>query len=639
MCGIAGFIDFNKLSNEEILASMGYAMRHRGPDGKGIKLFQEDSYQLGLAHQRLSIIDVSSGGEQPMKFDNLWICYNGEIYNFKAIKQELAALGHVFISSSDTEVILHAFSQWGIECIHRFTGMFAFVIYDLIKQELICIRDRAGVKPFYYYCHKGLFLFASELKAIHEHPAFVKSLDYNAIVMFMQYGNIPAPNTIFEHTQKLKPGHSLKLDLKEGFEGLEKMKPESYWNVYDFYNLPKSKISYQEAKQKTNTLLDEACALRMVADVPVGVFLSGGYDSTAVVSSIQKNSTAKIKTFTIAVPDIGLNEADDARKIAEFLGTDHTEIICDVKEAVKKVETLPYFFDEPFADSSAIPTMLVSEAAKKEVTVALSADGGDEIFAGYNRYDYLMKYQKLITNTPQFLRNSIAFAMDQINAEQLPYFRNKYNFHQRYDKLKLLIKDPSGGNFMQSLSKQFTEDAMNDLLLRQFDERLTTYDSTELLDATSNPLSFMMAIDYQTYLPDDILQKVDRATMSASLEGREPLLDHHLIEFAAQLPDAFKYKNGIKKLILKDIVHDYVPKELMDRPKKGFAIPIGNWLNDELAHLMHQYLEHERITKQQIFNPVAVQNLVSSFRAGRKENTVKIWYLLMFQMWHERWME
>jgi asparagine synthase (glutamine-hydrolysing) len=639
MCGIAGFIDFNKLSNEAILASMGNAMRHRGPDGFGVKLFQEDSYQLGLAHQRLSIIDISSGGEQPMKFENFWICYNGEIYNFKAIKQELIDLGHTFVSSSDTEVILHAFCQWGIKSIHRFTGMFAFVIYDQIKQEVSCIRDRAGVKPFFYYFNEGLFLFSSELKAIHEHPAFVKSLDYNSIALFMQYGNIPAPFTIFEHTHKLKPGNFLQLDLKKGFEGIEKMIPQTYWNVYDFYNLPKSKLSYQEAKEKTNTFLDEACALRMVADVPVGVFLSGGYDSTAVVSSIQKNSTTKIKTFTIAVPDIGLNEADDAKKIAEYLGTDHTEIICDVQEAVKKVESLPYFFDEPFADSSAIPTMLVSEAAKKEVTVALSADGGDEIFAGYNRYDYLMKYQKLIHNCPQFLRNGLAFAMNQINAEQLPYFRNKYNFHQRYDKLKLLIKDPSGGNFMQALSKQFTASDLKYLFSKDFDERLTAYDSTELLNALENPLSFMMAIDYQTYLPDDILQKVDRSTMSASLEGREPLLDHHLMEFAAQLPDAFKYNKGIKKRILKDIVHDYVPKELMDRPKKGFAIPIGNWLNDELADLIQQYLAHDRITKQQIFNPIAVEHLVSSFRAGRKENTLKIWYLLMFQMWHQRWME
>jgi asparagine synthase (glutamine-hydrolysing) len=416
-------------------------------------------------------------------------------------------------------------------------------------------------------------------------------------------------------------------------------KQQQYWNVYDAYNKPKLNIDFINAKSQAEDLLTSACNYRMVADVPVGVFLSGGYDSTAVCALLQKNRTEKLKTYTISVPDIGLNEAEYAKQIAEFLGTDHTEISCSQKEALELVQDLPYYCDEPFADSSAIPTTLVSLMARKEVTVALSADAGDEVFAGYNRYDYMMRFGKKIQSIPGFARKGIAGIMDVVPANRIPMLKNKYNFPNRYEKLKSLLKDPSSEQMMLSLSEQFTEKQLKELLNFQPNKLETAYTSKEMLNSEQSPLSYMMAIDYQTYLVDDILQKVDRATMTASLEGREPFLDHRVIEFAAQLPDDFKYHNGIKKYILREIVHQYIPKEKMDRPKMGFAIPLASWMQNELKDLVNSYINEKQIKEQGIFNWEAVNVLKNNFFAGKTEYDFKLWYLLMFQMWYERWMK
>ncbi len=638
MCGIVGFLDFNKFTSREDLLAMNKALKHRGPDGEGVLVSQEENYVFGLGHQRLSIIDLSTAGHQPMAFENFTISYNGEIYNYKEIKLSLLDLGHEFQGDSDTEVILHAFQQWGVACIHKFIGMFSFVIYDKKKKEITCVRDRAGIKPFFYYYQDGLFLFASELKAFHQMESFKKILNEDSLRLFLQFGNIPAPHTIFENCYKLSPGNYLQLNTNSKEDFIKSMVSHVYWNVYDSYNKPKLKVSFQEAKLKTQEILSSACNYRMVADVPVGIFLSGGYDSTAVTAILQKSSSQPLKTFTISVPDIGLNEADEAAKIAQFIGTDHTEINCGVKEAIDKIAEIPFYYDEPFADSSAIPTMLVSEAAKKSVTVALSADGGDEVFAGYNRYDYMMKYQRKFSATPKLMRDVMVRLMDQVPAAKLPYLRHKYNFHQRYEKLKMLLKDPSENNFMLSLSKQFTEEDLMLILRKKNDLILTAYQSTDLLKQFSTPLSFMLAIDYQTYLPDDILQKVDRATMHVGLEGREPLLDHRLIEYVAQLPDEFKYHNGIKKFLLKEIVHDLVPKNLMDRPKKGFAIPIATWMQNDIAYLLDEYLNEIAIDQQGLFNWGPIDQIISAFKAGKLEYTNKVWYLLVFQMWYKKWM-
>jgi asparagine synthase (glutamine-hydrolysing) len=641
MCGISGFIDFKKTSGIDILQSMTDTLYHRGPDGSGIELLENSHAQVGFGHRRLSIIDLSEHGKQPMQFQHLWICFNGEVYNYAEIKKELVELGHSFTGNSDTEVIIHSYAQWGEKCIDRFIGMFAFVIYDTQNNTVYCVRDRAGVKPFFYYFKDGLFLFSSELKSFHKHPRFKKELNKNSVAAFMQYGNVPTPHCIFSDCFKLKPGHTITFSLAEN-NIADRVLPENqtqYWNVYDAYNKPKLTVDFETAKIETEALLSSACNYRMVADVPVGVFLSGGYDSTAVTALLQKDRTEKLKTFTISVPDIGLNEAEYARQTAGFLGTDHTEIECTQKDALDLISDLPYYYDEPFADSSAIPTTLVSIMARKQVTVALSADAGDEVFAGYNRYDYLMRYGKKLQSIPGFARKAMAELMNFVPANRIPVLKNKYNFPNRYEKLKSLLRDPSAEQMMLSLSQQYTEKQLAELLEFHPEKLITAYTSKELGNNSFSPLSYMMAIDYQTYLVDDILQKVDRATMTASLEGREPFLDHRVIEYAAQLPDDFKYHNGIKKHIVREIVHNFIPKEKMDRPKMGFAIPLAAWMNNELKDMVNSYINEKSIKEQGLFNWEAVSRLKTAFFSGKSEYDFKLWYLLMFQMWYERWMK
>ena len=634
MCGIAGVIDFHKKSTKSDVKFMIEPLNHRGPDGEGVSLFKSENATIGFGHKRLSIIDLSQTGKQPMTLSGLHITYNGEIYNYQEIKNELLGLGHHFKGESDTEMILHAYTEWGIKAVKKFIGMFAIALFDEKKQEVVFIRDRAGVKPLFYYQKNDLILFSSELKSFHEHPEFEKKLDLNAVAAYMQYGNVPTPHCIFKNCAKVKPGHYLKINLE-----YKSQQETQYWNVYDFYNQPKLKLSFPEAKIQTKKLLKSAFNYRMVADVSVGVFLSGGYDSTTVSSLIQAESTARIKTFTIGVPDIGLNEAPYARDIAKHLGTDHTEINCSEEEAIEMIKDLPFFYDEPFADSSAIPTTLVSKAARKDVTVALSADGGDEIFGGYNRYDYMHRYGKTLNSIPKAFRKVLVGAMGNISSEKIPVLKNKYNFHNRYEKLKTVLNDPSEKEIMLSLSQQFNDEQMKNVMKSEFKTLPTMFQSKEMLKDFKSPLSYMMAIDFQTYMLDDILQKVDRATMTHSLEGREPMLDHRILEFAAQLPDEYKYQNGVKKRILREITHEYIPKELLDRPKMGFAIPIAKWLKNELRNHVEEYLSEDRIEKQGIFNWAFISKLKVDFYAGRKEYDSKLWYFLMFQMWYERWME
>lgn len=633
MCGISGFIDYKHNSSKEILQKMNRMLAHRGPDGEGYEIYETKTASIGLGHRRLSIIDLSEGGSQPQTFKSLHITYNGEVYNYAEIKVELEAKGYIFKSHSDTEVILQAYAEWGSNAVQKFIGMFAFVIYDEDKNKIFACRDRAGVKPFFYYWKNDLFLFASELKAILQHPEFKKEIDLNAAAAYMQFGYVPTPHSIFKDTFKLKPGHFLELDID-----IKNVTTQQYWNVYDAYNKPILKIDLPEAIEETEKLLANAFQYRMVSDVPVGVFLSGGYDSSCVTALLQKNNTQKIKTFTIGVPDAGLNEAPYAKDIAAHLGTDHTEYYCTQKEALEIVPQLPYFYDEPFADSSAIPTTLVSKIAKEKVTVALSADAGDEVFAGYNRYDYVMKYGKNLQKIPSFLRSTTAAMMNAIPANSIPVLNKKYLFHSRYEKVKSLLKNPSEQNILLSLSKQMADYDVSKLFKNPIGLLSSGFDSKELEGDYYSTLSYIMAIDYQTYLLDDILTKVDRAGMSVSLEGREPFLDHRIIEWAAQLPLDFKYNKGNKKYILKQIVHKYLPKVMMDRPKMGFGIPIAEWLQNDLKPFVDTYFDEDFIKKQNLFNNTEVQRIRSSFYEGKIERAEKIWYLLMFQMWYDRWM-
>ncbi len=629
MCGIAGYIDFNKTTPAETIGKMVQVLNHRGPDDSGAELYNTKNADIGLGQARLSIIDLSYAGHQPMHYKNLSIVFNGEIYNYKEIKINLIELGHVFISNSDTEVILHAYEQWGKEFVHRLIGMFVIVVYNKDEQKILILRDRAGVKPVHCYWLGGLFLFASELKSFHVHPGFIKELDRRAVELFFAHGYIPSPYSIFKNCFKLEPGKILELDLKE-----KKITIETYWNVDDYYVKPKLDISYHDAKDQVRDLLISACNYRMVADVPVGIFLSGGYDSSTLTAILQRDRTEKLKTFTIGFQD-GLNETPYAKELANFIGTDHTEYICAPSDAQSIIPDLPFFYDEPFADISAIPTILVSQLARKQVTVALSADAGDEIFAGYTVYREFDNYLKLMNYIPggfkgitsQFLRMaSILVPSYKYQTKQKLFAVSKSLNKNRHSQTTSLL------NIGKSLPNHFMGNLLNfDLVIPP-----TIYKNNYA--GFSNEVEIAMAIDYRMYLQDCILTKVDRATMSVSLEGREPFLDHRLVEFVAQLPLEYKYSKETDKRILKDIAHEYIPKKLLDRPKDGFDPPIYKWLNNDLRFLIDEYLSENAIKRSGLFNYNFINLQVKLFRENKLHYKPLIWRLLMFQMWYFKWM-
>lgn len=633
MCGIVGFVNFMRNSSSVELQKMTNVLHHRGPDDSGYSFYEESAYQIGLGHRRLSVLDLSRHGHQPMSYENLEIVYNGEVYNFKDIRVELEKYNYSFESESDTEVILKAYHRWGVKAVDRFNGMFAISIYDKQKQELTLVRDRAGVKPLYYYWQDGLFMFGSELKSFHNNPSFKKEIDANSLALYLQYGYIPAPHSIFKNTFKLQAGHCLTLQIQNSEFNINK-----YWDVIDFYNKPKLDISEDEAIEKMEKLLKMAFDFRMVADVPVGVFLSGGYDSSVVTALLQHEQSRKLNTFTIGFHEKGFDESPYAKQVAEHLGTNHTEYYCTQQDALEIIPKLADIYDEPFGDSSAIPTVLVSQLARKDVTVSLSADGGDEVFAGYGKYRIASVYYKKFSKIPVPVKKSLIWALGAAKPAAM-LFKNKIgNLESKYEKVRGLLSANSPTEVLRFLSQPYTSEEVKKLLSVDVVEKKTNFENYEGLSNTNDDINQMLAINYQTYLVDDILTKVDRATMSVSLEGREPLLDHRIIEFAAQLPSSLKYKNGDNKWLLKQIAHKYLPKEMMDRPKKGFAVPITGWFKAELKEYFLHYLSDVALNREGLFNAKEVVRQRDRYFNGEKENVQRLWFILMFELWYERWM-
>lgn len=628
MCGITGFLDFSKSSSIEDLNGMVISLEHRGPDDCGVHFSELSGFNLGLGHTRLSILDLSNHGRQPMSFEHLTMVYNGEVYNFKEVRAELEVSGYQFESGSDTEVILKAFHLWGVEALHKFNGMFAIALFDSKQSKLYLFRDRSGVKPLFYSYQNGVLLFSSEIKSFHNHPSFKKVIDHNAVGQFFKYGYIPEPYSIFEGTHKLLAGHYIEFDITSASFEVNK-----YWDVVDFYNLPKFEISEEDALAETEKLLSSAFEYRMVADVPVGVFLSGGYDSSAVAAILQSNRASKLKTFTIGFEEQKYNEAEHAKKVANFLGTDHVEYYCTQKDALDILPTLRDIWDEPFGDPSSIPTTLVSQLARKEVTVSLSADGGDEIFAGYSKYNGIRAKHDAFSKLPSFSNKPVEYLLRNKQIHKLCEKAGIHNAQDRLNRFSTML-GADEQRLLALSSCTFTELELA-LLLKQKPEKLTTnFD----LDIDAGWLSNVLATDYKTYMLDNILTKVDRATMSVSLEGREPLLDYRIIEFAAQLPDHLKLNQKANKYILKEIVHKYIPKEIMDRPKMGFGVPLFEWFKDELKEYFMTYLSRERLNESGLFNVEYAIKLRDSYLAGEQANINKLWYLLVFEMWRERWM-
>ncbi len=625
MCGICGYVNLSKSQHDAIvLHNMVKTLHHRGPDSQGY--FEDKEHQVFLGHARLSIIDISDNGRQPMFLDNLTIVLNGEVYNYSEIKKELVEKGHTFKSSSDTEVVLHAYKEWGTACVNKFIGMFAFAIYDSEKQTITIFRDRAGVKPLYYYFDQQAFMFGSELKAFHQNPLFHKELDFDALGLYMKFGYIPTPYCVFRNTHKLVQGSYLVFDINSASISIQK-----YWDLKEFYLKPKLKISYEDALEETESLLTSAFNYRMVSDVPVGVFLSAGFDSTCVAALLQKGMTDKLRTFTIGFEN-GNNEAPMAKEIAHYLGTNHSEHYCSEADALNIIKDLPYYYDEPFADSSAIPTTLVSKIAREQVKVALSADGGDEIFAGYNSYDFFMKGYRAVSNVPSFLRKPVGkmaslaerFVHDPVTRRRLCVFSDT-----------LLSNEDVGMSLMMSIHFNSILKNRENLFRDRANFIPSVYDE---INGEMSLMSRLLYADYVQYMQDDILVKVDRATMSTSLEGRNPLLDHRIVEFVAQLPDDYKYIKQDKKRILKDIVYKHVPKTLVDKPKTGFSVPLSKWLNIELKDYVDNYLSDSLIKSYYVFDSQSVSEIIRDFDKYPDVFAPDIWKIMQFQMWYEKWM-
>lgn len=620
MCGISGFVDYRKNTSLDHLKKMTDVMERRGPDGAGYEIFEKDRFQVGLGHRRLSIIDLSAAGSQPKFYKNLIITFNGEIYNYKAVRKTLKSLGHAFTSNSDTEVILQAFEEWGVDCVDHFHGMFSFCIYDTLEEKLFLFRDRVGVKPLYYYHANDLFLFGSSLYALQAHPRFHKELDNQGVGLYFQYGYIRAPRSIYRNVWKVKPGSYVEFDLTTS-----KLQQKKYWELSPFFNQKNSTIDYAEACNRLEDVLLESFQLRMVADVDVGIFLSGGIDSSLVTALLQSHSNQKIKTFTIGFEEDTFNETSYAKAIAQRLGTDHTEFICRIEDARNVIFQLPNIYDEPLSAISGLATYLISKVAKEQVKVALSGDGGDETFAGYTSYTRNLDRFKSIQKVP--LRKFAASILDAVDPVSAVVNHNS-SVGVRYNRFKTVM-GLTGYPQMHLLSSSvFTPFDLNKLLNFHFKDQP---DLSASYFHSMDPIEQLMLTDAQTYLPDEVLAKVDRASMNASLESREPLLDHKILEFAAQLPIEYKRQ----KRILKHILGKYIPNELFERKKQGFGLPINSWLRKDLKELVENHLSREKINQTNIFHYAYVRKLKDDF-FRRKNNDYRVWNLLVFQMWFEK---
>ena len=641
MCGIAGFLD-NGTSAEDlrpVVLEMAHAIQHRGPDDAGA--WADPISGVALGHQRLSILDLSPEGHQPMLSSSgrFVITFNGEVYNFEELRQRLP--GHPWRGRSDTEVMLAAIESWGLErAVREFVGMFAFAVWDRKEHELHLVRDRLGIKPLYYgWCGRS-FVFGSELKALLAHPGFDAVIDRGAVALLMRYGYVPDPYSIYDGIRKLSPGTILRV-RPDGKLSL----PTPYWSAREIARCGVADPLPDDAEaavEQLHDLLLQATRLRMIADVPLGAFLSGGVDSSAVVAAMQAQSTRPVKTFSIGFAEPEYDEAPHAREVARHLGTNHTELYVTPAEAQSVVPSLSHYFDEPFADSSQIPTLLVSRLARKHVTVALSGDGGDEIFGGYPRYLLADKIWRYIYRVPRIARRSIAGSLQFVSSDTWAAL------FQTIDKLLPAgVRSRRPGEQMHRLAAIASEESQQELYKNIISHWAP---SAVVLHAEEPPaLSMgmldnvgltdfrckMMFFDLVTYLPSDILTKVDRASMAVGLEARIPLLDHRIVEFAWRLPISLRMRPGAGKWLLRQVLHKYVPDKLFDRAKMGFGVPVGKWLRGPLRGWAEAMLDPNRLLQQGFFNVDLVRRTWNQHVDGKRNSQYQLWDVLMFQSWIE----
>lgn len=627
MCGICGYIRKREITLEK-LRQMNDTMYHRGPDDAGAEIYPvSGGYQLGLAQRRLAIMDLSDLGHQPMHSDNerVVLVYNGEIYNFRELREELA--DYPFRSDCDTEVIIAAYLKWGISCVNRFNGMFAIALYDREEEALYLIRDRAGKKPLYYWYEQGELVFASELKPIMACPDFQGKIDRGVLSRYLFQQYINAPESIYEHVYKLVPGAILR--FQGGQIGIS-----NYWSVREAYE-GASKFpveSYEEAKEQLKALLKRAVSLRMIADVPLGTFLSGGYDSSLVTALAQEHSSKPVKTFSIGFREEKYNEAAYARAVADYLGTSHTELMIEEADMLRLVEGIPKYYDEPFADPSQIPTMLVCKLARQQVTVALSGDGGDEFYCGYHIYEKVAQAQKLDRLGAMVHGLCSLPGLKQFHAQDRLPFKARVIAGNRDRETKTQF---AAGNYPGMARAMVGE-------LPAGGRALPVHYPVESSYPVRDWQICRMLLDMDTYLPGDILCKMDRASMKYSLEARCPILDPDVMAYSYRIPHRYKYAAGDKKHILKEIAYDYIPRELLERPKRGFGVPLDKWLRGPLKEQLLCYAEYEFIKRQDIFDAPYVSKMVRDYveRGDRGASTGEnysglTWAYFVFQKWYE----
>ncbi len=640
MCGIAGFMGglFNA-ETDIILRQMTDALAHRGPNSSGI--WVDKSQSIAFGHRRLSILDLTPAGHQPMISESgrYVIIFNGEIYNHLELREDLNALKrHTWFGHSDTETLLACIEYWGLEVsTKKILGMFSFALWDKEKKVLNLVRDRIGEKPLYYGWQGSgksrIFLFGSELKALKLHPAFESQIDRNALSLFLRHNYVPTPYSIYSGILKLEPGSILTISLDHPTAKINR-----YW---DFINIASSSLanpfkgSMEDATDTLDSLIRDAIKLQMISDVPIGAFLSGGIDSSTIVALMQSQRLKPIKTFTIGFSENAYNEANHAKAVAAYLGTDHTELYVTSTDAIAVIPKLPSLFDEPFSDSSQIPTFLVAQLAKQDVSVCLSGDAGDELFCGYNRYRLAASIWPKLSMASIGIRKLMAQSFLSISPDIWNIlgrcFGSNYLGHKMHKMAKVITSNSIDELYLGLISHW---DDPASIVLSDV-EPLTSFTKTNPLLVEFSPIQKMMALDTIGYLPDDILVKVDRASMGVSLESRMPFLDHRVIEFAWRLPQDMKLRKGQTKWVLRQVLNRYIPKELIERPKMGFGVPIGAWLRGPLRNWAENLLDENRLYKEGFFNPKPIRQKWLQHLSGKRNWHYDLWNILMFQSWLE----
>ena len=658
MCGIAGILDRRSEDLRPVIDRMVKALHHRGPDASGT--WVDDRTGLALGHARLSIIDLSAEGNQPMlsASGRYVLTYNGEVYNFQELRRDLDRRGHRFRGRSDTEVMLAAFDDWGIETsLDRFVGMFAFGVWDKAERRLTLARDRLGKKPLYFGWMGDTFLFGSELKALRAHPAFYGEINRDVLALYLRHGYVPAPYCIYRNLYQLMPGSVLGISgdhrhRESDFSPFPESeqtpcRPMRYWSARDAVergSAQVSSMSEQEAIEELDGLLREAVRIRMVADVPLGAFLSGGVDSSTVVALMQVQSTQPVRTFTVGYHEEEFNEARHAKDVAAHLGTDHTELYVTPQDAMAVIPRLPQLYDEPFGDSSQIPTFLVSELTRRHITVSLSGDGGDELFGGYTRYFNCQLIWNRLMTIPAPLRRVLAFGIHSVSPSQWTALV-RYMTPLLPKRLRMTLPGDKLYKLANLLIMAGPETLYHRLISQWPDPTAVVLGSVEPSTPVTDRARWatvpglmeqMMYLDTVTYLPDDILVKIDRASMGIGLETRTPLLDHRVVELAWRLPTSLKVRNGEGKWALRQVLHKYVPRRLIDRPKMGFGIPIDSWLRGSLRAWAESLIEEQRLRDEGFFDPVPIRERWAAHLSGQRDWQYALWTVLMFQAWRDQ---